>query len=204
MEIKHKAYIIPGGFFLILILFAYYIYFSPLLMLVGAYMLVAIILHFIFVEIYNKEAVSFNIGCFSLLFFAVVCLGGMFGDQYYIGSMGGKKHIYKDCQYLKGECHQVTSMSAFIWGCSDKCEKCKERKEKEIAKKREEIKIKIKKENIEFIDEQIQELLEVKRRLLNDEYVDVEDYEFRIDIEDELTQSEENEDYDYEPRGRYR
>lgn len=63
---------------------------------------------------------------------------------------------------------------------------------------------KLMKENLDFIDQQISELQEVRNEIFCGKVIDAEDYQFRYEVEEEIREAaiEEYRDGEYEPRGR--
>lgn len=188
------------------IVVGYYIWFSPILMLLGGIVLVSDIIAAIYLFVRNRPDNVENIGCLTAIIFVTVLVAALFmGKEYIIFSYGGYRHLYVDCSHKESIIgHEVSKLSTLIWGCYEDCPYCSARKKKEIEREVKEFKARKKKEDLEFINRQIDVLKVVRSALLQDEYVNVEDYEFRCDVEDEIREStiEEYRDGDYEPRGR--
>lgn len=202
--IKTVSLIAIFGFILITI--GYYIWFSPVLMLLGGIVLVSDIIGAIYLSVHKSDDGIENMGCLTALLFTVILVAAFFmSKEYIIFSYGGYRHLYADCSHKESSVsHEVGKLSALIWGCTEDCTNCETRKKKEIERKVKEYKAQKKKDDLKFINEQIEELEEVRTAILRGEDVDVDDYEFRYDVEDEIRESaiEEYQDADYEPRGR--
>lgn len=201
-----KSISIIAALGLISIAIGYYLWFSPILMLLGGIILVSDIIAAICLFVRNRPANVGNIGCLTAIILVAVLVAALFMDkEYIIFSYGGYRHLYVDCSHKESTIgHEVRELSTLIWGCYEDCPYCSDRKKKEIERKVKEFKARKKKEDLEFINGQIEVLKEVRSALMRDEFVNVEDYEFRCDVEDEIRESaiEEYRDGDYEPRGR--
>ena len=184
----------------------YYLWFSPILMLLGAIILISDIIASIYLFLSKTPEGVENIGCLTALIFAVIlCTAFFMGNEYIIFNYGGKRHLYVDCSHKEScESHEVGKLSSIIWGCYEDCSYCTARKKKEIERKFKEYKEKKKKDDLNFINVQIEELTKVRSALLRGEDIDVDDYEFKKDVEDEIRESaiDEYRNADYEPRGR--
>ena len=208
---------------LIIVLVSWY-FMSPAFIVVG--LLIAIGSGINLIKNRNKKTLTSDDearGCvFTIPILLFMLLASViWNDTCYVSAFGDKQHIYGDCDYRLDKRHnyEMFQLSAFFYGCVSKCDQCEARKEYQRELKRKESEeqmrvwmIKKHKQDISFIESQIEELQDVLNDLKNgDNSIDVSDYEFRKDIEDEiresimedLEESQEYEDAQWEPRGRY-
>lgn len=193
----------------LIITICYNWWFSPICILCGGVLLAVSVIGIVmslFKEL-KEDDYSFG-GCLSFLIIGVLlAVNSLWGKNYYISQFRDSRHLYEDCKQMNGpRKEKVHKISAFVWGCFDECEFCKKRKTEELKKKRIEYLKQKKANDLEFIDAQIEELKEVRQRIIDDEDIDTNDYRFRYDVEDEIWEeaAEEirNGEYEYEPRGR--
>ncbi|MCQ2259252.1 MAG: hypothetical protein MJZ41_14875 [Bacteroidaceae bacterium] len=183
---------------LIAIVVCYYVWFSPLFMLVGVILFVSSIVNCIISFRKGSVGEDSGIGCLTaFVIVALLLISIILGQDCYISSFGDERHHYEDCEKLGGEkTHELKKMSALLWGCFYECPNCDQRKKKEKEDRIKEKAEKKKKENLEFIDKQIDELKKVRERILNGDKVDVSDYEFSYLVEDEIREEAENDRYE--------
>lgn len=202
----NKAYLIFLTIFIAIIAICYYIWFSPLFMLIGAILAISCLICFIHHLFTKSDDLAENGGCLiSFIIVAILVVAFFMSDKYVISKFGDQRHLYSDCRKIEGyNLYNVSKFSAICWGCLEDCNQCASRHKAEIEKKKAEYKKKKKNADLKFIEQQIDELQNVKQAILNGEDIDVNDYEFRIDCEDDIA-SEAIEEYregEYEPRGR--
>ena len=185
---------------------SYYIWFSPLFMIIGIVIAIADIGFYVHYLFKKDNDVIESLGCLVALVCAILLAVSFFmGGKTYISSFGGYRHIYMDCHDKEGDSwYHVGKLSAYIWGCFDECQTCKNRKKADDKRKLQQLKEREKVENLNFINQQISELEEVRQSIINGEDVDIDDYRFSYDVEDEIYESaiEDYKDVEYEPRGR--
>ena len=98
--------------------------------------------------------------------------------------------------------HELTKLSALIWGCIHECSYCEGRRKKEIERKIQFHKEKERRESLLFIDRQIEKLQQVREAILSGEDVNVYDYCFEYEVEEDIAEDAIDNFYDsYEPRG---
>lgn len=162
-------------------------------------------------------------GCMFVIpiIISIIIASFFWNKKCHVSAFGDKQHIYGDCDYRLDKRHdyKMIQLSAYFYGCFSKCEHCKVRKEYQLEQKRKENEEQMRvwmiqkhKSDISFIESQIEELQDILEVLKNgDNSIDVSEYEFRKDIEDEIRESimqeledsQEYEDAQWEPRGRY-
>lgn len=203
MDKPNKYILIVGS---LIILICYFLWFSPLFMAIGGIMILADVACYIHYYFKKDNKTVENTGCLCALFFVILITVSFFmGGEYKISSFGGKRHLYEDCQFLESvRIHDVHKMSALLWGCVDDCKFCNNRRHQEALKEKQQRMEKLMKENLDFIDQQISELQEVRNEIFCGKVIDAEDYQFRYEVEEEIREAaiEEYRDGEYEPRGR--
>lgn len=186
----------------------YFLWFSPFLMLIGGIWCIA---GFRFaVQYSNKDntEVTEKFGCLLFLVIGLLVVCVFMSSMSYVSTFGGKRHIYIDCEHQEGdEMHELTKCSAFLWGCFSECKYCQERQKLEKEKRKLMRKEEQRKRNLAIINKQIEKLQEIRDAILSGEDVDIDDYSFRYEVEEDIRNEaieEYNEDYEnnYEIRGR--
>lgn len=167
---------------------------SPLLFVIGGLLFVSNLLEILILIVLRKDPVNDDgpgIGCvvsaFSIIGLCILAM--IYGHRVHISALGDERHEYADCDRKmdKSEDFEVCEFSAMLCGCFTECEKCAERLARETeVQEREEMEER-RKEALDFIQGQIDELLYVRQAILVDsEDVDIQDYEFRYQCEDEI------------------
>lgn len=177
-----KDYLVFIAVCVAIVVICYCCWFSPLFMLFGGLSaLIGVICLIRYIVTKSKPqddfdvtiALSSNLGVFLL----IVAL--FMNEDCYISEYNDQRHIYQDCNEMRGDhCYEVCKFSAIIWGCFSDCQKCSLRHEEEMNKKRDEWRRKQKEEDLHFIDQQIEELVSVRKKILEGKSVNAEDYEF--------------------------
>lgn len=171
-------------------------------MAIGAIIIIADCLCWVYYYSSKDEEACASCGCFVMLLLVALCVASCFiGDHCYISRYGGARHYYIDCKEIEGKSWQeVGKVSAYIWGCTEECSKCSKRKDVEKRKRLQLIKEKQKAHDLKFIDNQISELKRVRQAIIKGEEIDVDDYQFMYEVEDEIRESalEDYKDCQYE------
>lgn len=176
---------------------SYYLWFSPVLLL--CIFIVSLLWTICLIHMYVKkeDEIFAKYGCIGILIFIVLCPVALFlSSECYISAFGGKRHLYADC-YNAADVHEVTELGALLWGCTEECQLCEKRKQKEKQEKIKKKKEERNKLQVDFLTRQIAELDSVKRLVLKGEDIDIREYEFRHNINFE----QEYDDGGFEPRG---
>lgn len=167
-----------------------YLWFSPVLMAEGAVVgIVALIVSVVcIVHRNNQYGGDEALGCLfggSMMFLIVLSVFSWISSDCYVSRCFGERHIYSDCETMKGGAVDTVSFWGGIFmGCFSECEVCEAKEEAERTAQRIQGKL-------EVIQNQIETLQEVKSKLENGEDVNIDYYEFFGDHE-----------YDMEPAGR--
>lgn len=118
----------------------------------------------------------------------VMCFVGRNSHCYILGP-NTTKHLYKDCSHFaeRNPVHEVSSVGAFVYLCFKECQYCSKRQEIEKQKRKAENERKRIEQDLQFIQDHIDELEDVKRRIRQGERIDVYDYCFgyEVDVEEE-------------------
>lgn len=167
----------------------YFIWFSPSLMVIGVILFIIDIIGLICCLTHKStDETAEGCGCALLAILTIILLiVNLLGDDYKIFTFGGYRHIYSDCPKRESAlCEEVGPISARIWGCTKDCPECKIRKEEERQRHIIELREQKKIIALKFIDRQINTLEGLREAVLNNKEIDIYDYEFKIDVEDEI------------------
>lgn len=167
---------------------------SPLLFVIGGLLFVSNLLEVLILLGVRKDPVNDDgpgIGCAVSAFpiIGLCILAMVYSHRVHISALGDERHEYADCDKKmdKNVDYEVCEFSAMLCGCFTKCEKCAERLAIETEVQEKEEMEERRKEALDFIQDQIDELLYVRQAILVDsEDVDIQDYEFRYQCEDEI------------------
>ena len=185
---------------LLLVGIGYFIWFSPLLMLIGVILFVInIVILICYLTRKSTDESTDGCGCALFAFLTIILVFSQRGD-YKIFTFGGYRHLYTDCPKRESESYEeLGSVSARIWGCTKDCPECEIRKQQESEHYRIERREQKKNFALRFIDIQINRLEELRKEIINDDDIDIDDidiydYEFKIDVEQDI-RDEAIEDY---------
>ena len=164
----------------------FYLWFSPLLLAICSIILIAdiaVIVSQLMSKNDDAPGCICAIGIF--LIFALVVSDFFMRGTYYVSEFGGCRHLYQDCNGLCSRGHKVGKVGTMLLWCFDDCDLCHERSVME--QKRTEM---IKRESdISHIEDQIAELEKVKDRLRKGDAIDIGDYAFRYQVEEEIAEA---------------
>lgn len=187
---------------------------SPVFILMGILLIIVYVIILIIQKITKKEDDEVSLGCGCAVILAIGACSFFFssGKEYYVSGWGDKRHLFGECEYRvnNNRDYKVGKFGAIVMGCLSDCEACQQKKKEEIKKKREkearriaELELQRQQSDFGIIKKKIEVLLDVLSKIQDGEDVDVTDYDFRKDIEDEIREEvmEEMEDARWDALG---
>lgn len=167
---------------------------SPVFIAIGLSFVIVFIVVPIVQKIMKKEDDEDYWG-FGCVFILAICVSTLFfsSKEYYVSGLREKRHIYEDCEYKDGNksYYKVSKLGTILMGCLSDCEACENRHQEEKKQRKAERKHKQLQSDIEDIEKKIEILQDVLSRLREGESIDVSDYDFRYDVEDEIEEERE-------------
>lgn len=164
----------------------------PVFFIIGVILSLSNIIEVIWLIVHKEEPVESELGpaCSISILIAIVLLVIYFvgsNAPCYIQGPNTTIHLYKDCSHFAGESpvHEVSHVGAFVYLCFKDCQYCTKRQETEKQKRKAENERKRIEQDVLFIQGQIDELEDVKRRIRQGERIDVYDYCFGYEVEEE-------------------
>lgn len=164
----------------------------PVFFIIGVILSSSNIIEVIWLIVHNKEpnesepGPACSISFVITIALSIICFVGR-NAPCYIQGPNTTKHLYKDCSHFAEESpvHEVSRVGSFVYLCFRDCQYCSKRQETEKQKRKAENERKRIKQDLQFIQDRINELDDVKQRIQQGEKIDVYDYCFGYEMEEE-------------------
>lgn len=178
---------------------------SPVFVFIGSIVFLSNVIEYVYLLLTkptntNEPGCGCGVSAFVCVAIGVLCIF-MNGNRY-INELGTIRHRYEDCTHVK--MYKVSKVGALICGCFEDCDVCEKRFVKEKMKIKEKAMKEKQKQDLQFVQEHINELEKVKKLIEKGDYdIDVDDYYFRYEIEEEIDEAiEERNDLFFESLAR--